>query len=149
MQSLKDRPAVILLVEDDDQVRTFVRSVLTGAGYRTIEARTGLEGLALAEEHGSEIDLLLSDMLLPGLSGFDLAEQLRQRFPRLAILFMTGYVEGDRPKVYRRTPRRLPRQAFSAACSSRSDPRIASRTCPYLIDQSIPNGKTNQFACAV
>lgn len=85
----------VLLVEDDDQVRAFIRSLLVGHGYRVIEARTGREGLQLAEQHASEIDLLLSDMLLPELSGFDLAKQLRDRHPHLNVLFMTGYVEGE------------------------------------------------------
>jgi len=59
-----------------------------------LEARTGAEGLKIAGEAG-EIDLLLADMLLPELSGFDLAEQLREQRPGLKILFVTGYIEGD------------------------------------------------------
>lgn len=94
-RSSQDDGGTILVVEDDDQVRAFIRTLLTNDGHRVIEARTGGEGLALAEKHRSEIDLLLSDMLLPELSGFDLAQQLRSQFPQLAVLFMTGYIEGD------------------------------------------------------
>jgi two-component system, cell cycle sensor histidine kinase and response regulator CckA len=85
----------VLLVEDDDQVRAFVRSLLTNHGYKVVEARTGAEGAKVAEEMNYKLDLLLTDMLLPELSGSDLAEQLLARRPGLKILFITGYVEGD------------------------------------------------------
>jgi DNA-binding NtrC family response regulator len=81
-------------VEDDDQVRGFVRTLLANDGYKVIEARTGEEGLKVAEESG-HIDLLLADMLLPELSGSDLAEKLLEQRPGLKVLFVTGYVEGD------------------------------------------------------
>ena len=85
----------ILLVEDDDQVRGLVRSLLTADGYRVFEARTGAEGLRIGEEQDGAIDLLLSDMLLPELSGYDLAAALKERNPGLKIVLMTGYVEGE------------------------------------------------------
>ena len=88
-------PPTILVVEDDDQVRGLVRTLLRSEGYRVIEARTGAEGLRLGEEHHGEIDLLLSDMLLPELSGYDLAARMRELFPALKIILMTGYIEGD------------------------------------------------------
>lgn len=85
----------ILLVEDDEQIRGLVRSLLEGAGYRVLDAAGGVEAIRLAEQAGSPVDLLLSDMLLPELSGFDLAVLLRDRYPGLQIIFMTGYVEGE------------------------------------------------------
>lgn len=85
----------VLLVEDDEQVRGFIRMLLTSNGYRVLEARTGAEGLSIAESEGSSVDLLLSDMLLPELSGFDLAQKVLERNPQMKVLFMTGYVEGD------------------------------------------------------
>jgi two-component system, cell cycle sensor histidine kinase and response regulator CckA len=85
----------ILLVEDDDQIRGFVRTLLTNDNYHVIEAQTGAEGLRKAEEAQGRIDLLLSDMLLPELSGYDLAVQLRAMFPEIRIILMTGYVEGE------------------------------------------------------
>lgn len=95
---MTDSPArsapTVLLVEDDDQVRGFVRTLLMNDGYNVIEARTGEEGLKVAEESG-HIDLLLADMLLPELSGSDLAEKLLEQRPGLKVLFVTGYVEGD------------------------------------------------------
>ena len=85
----------VLLVEDDDQVRSFIRMLLTNNGYHVLEATNGVEGLKIAETQAGHIDLLLSDMLLPELSGFDLAQKAREKNPRMKILFMTGYVEGD------------------------------------------------------
>jgi CheY-like chemotaxis protein len=88
-------PPSILLVEDDEQVRGLIRTLLTSDGFRVIEARNGAEGLRLGEEHAGGIDLLLSDMLLPELSGYDLAARLRERYPDLKIVLMTGYIEGE------------------------------------------------------
>jgi two-component system cell cycle sensor histidine kinase/response regulator CckA len=85
----------VLLVEDDDQVRSFIRMLLSSNGYQVLEASTGAEGLEIAERQSNEIDLLLSDMLLPELSGYDLAQKVQELRPQIKILFMTGYVEGE------------------------------------------------------
>ena len=88
-------PPTILVVEDDDQVRGFVRALLAGEGYRLLEARTGAEGVRIGEQATGQLDLLLSDMLLPELSGYDLAVRLRETHPKLKVILMTGYVEGE------------------------------------------------------
>lgn len=85
----------VLLVEDDNQVRGFIHTLLANNGYRVLEATTGAEGLEIAERDGAEINLLLSDMLLPELSGYDLGQKVRELRPHIKILFMTGYVEGE------------------------------------------------------
>ena len=84
----------VLLVEDDEQVRGFIRMLLTTNGYQVLEARNGAEGLEIAEAQAGNIDLLLSDMLLPELGGFDLGPKALERNPD-SKFFMTGYVEGD------------------------------------------------------
>jgi two-component system cell cycle sensor histidine kinase/response regulator CckA len=89
------RKGKVLLVEDDDQVRSFIRMLLSTNGYEVLEASTGAEGLEIAERNSAEIDLLLSDMLLPELSGYDLAQRVLELRPQMKILFMTGYVEGE------------------------------------------------------
>lgn len=86
---------VILLVEDDDQVRSLVRILLTSDGYRVLEAGTGPEALRLARDHEKEIDLLLSDMLLPEISGYDVASAVKARNPDIKVILMTGWVEGE------------------------------------------------------
>lgn len=90
---MNERPT-ILLVEDDEQVRGFIHTLLAGEEYHILQARTGAEGLRVAEAL-SRLDLLVSDMLLPELSGFDLAVKLRERYPDLKVILMTGYVEGE------------------------------------------------------
>ncbi|WP_295545924.1 PAS domain-containing sensor histidine kinase [uncultured Pseudacidovorax sp.] len=81
---------VVLLVEDDPGVRLLVREVLIDLGYRTLEAADGPSALPILQSHG-RIDLLVSDVGLPGLNGRQLAEIARQHRPGLRVLFMTGY----------------------------------------------------------
>jgi PAS domain S-box-containing protein len=84
----------ILLVEDEDAVRAVARRVLEGAGYRVLAARHGAEALELAEVHEGGISLLLSDVIMPGMVGPVLAQQLVARHPGMRVLFMSGHV-GD------------------------------------------------------
>lgn len=81
----------VLVVEDDPQVRMLVLDVLSELGYRTLEAADAPE--ALAQLEAAEVDLLISDVGLPGLNGRQLAEMARARAPDLRVLFMTGYAE--------------------------------------------------------
>jgi CheY-like chemotaxis protein len=85
----------VLVVEDDDQVRGLIEALLANEGYRLLVARTGTEALQAADASECSVDLLVSDMLLPGISGYDLAVQLRERFPQMKVILMTGYVEGE------------------------------------------------------
>ncbi|MEP3213254.1 MAG: PAS domain S-box protein [Luteolibacter sp.] len=82
----------ILLVEDEQAVRRLTRMVLETAGYQVLEAPNGVEGLKLWEEHQDEIQLLLTDMVMPeGVSGRDLAARLQARNPKLRVVFTSGY----------------------------------------------------------
>jgi signal transduction histidine kinase/ActR/RegA family two-component response regulator len=83
----------ILLVEDDDSVRLINQEVLKELGYRVYEARSGEEALKVYNDL-QKVDLLLTDVGLPGMNGRQLAEILQQRKPRLPVLFLTGYAEG-------------------------------------------------------
>lgn len=81
----------VLLAEDDDMVRSFVRSVLQRHGYRVLEANDGAAALALARRVGfDEIDLVLTDIDMPRLSGIQLARCMKRWRPELKILYMTG-----------------------------------------------------------
>jgi hypothetical protein len=84
----------ILLAEDEDGVRRVSRRVLTRAGYRVIDASSGAEALQRAKEHAGPIDLLLTDLVMPGMSGRELAQRLRAERPGLHVLFMSGYDQG-------------------------------------------------------
>ncbi len=82
----------ILLVEDEAPVRGLAQSILEENGYRVIEADCGSAALALWEKQGSNIDLVLTDLIMPGgISGRDLADTLRKRRPNLKIVYMSGY----------------------------------------------------------
>jgi two-component system, cell cycle sensor histidine kinase and response regulator CckA len=81
----------ILLVEDDGPVRSLAARVLRNNGYTVVEAENGSQALAVADERRGEIDLALSDIVMPGLGGHDLAAELRARHPGVRVLFMSGY----------------------------------------------------------
>jgi two-component system cell cycle sensor histidine kinase/response regulator CckA len=81
-------PARVLLVEDDDAVRSYVSHVLEGAGLRVVS--TGEPGTALHALPGSAIDLLVTDVTLPGMTGWELAEQVRAAYPRVGVIFISG-----------------------------------------------------------
>ncbi|KJZ66912.1 response regulator [Pseudomonas fluorescens] len=83
----------ILLVEDDDSVRLINRAVLEELGYKVHVARDGEEALRVFNRLDN-VDLLLTDVGLPGMNGRQLAEVIQQLKPRLPVLFLTGYAEG-------------------------------------------------------
>jgi len=85
----------ILLVEDEDLVRSLARRVLEGKGYRILESGDGEEAIRVAEQHDGPIHLLLTDVVMPKRGGGGLAEQLRERYPRLRALYMSAYIEED------------------------------------------------------
>lgn len=81
----------ILLVEDDPPIRQLVRRVLEQRGYVLIEARNAEEALHLAEERPDPIDLLMTDVVLPHMDGFELAARFRARRPETRVLLISGY----------------------------------------------------------
>jgi len=81
----------ILLVEDESAVRELAQMVLSQRGYKVIEAHTPEEAERLAGNNGAEIHLLLTDIVMPGSSGRDLAKRLTGRYPNLRVLYMSGY----------------------------------------------------------
>ncbi len=87
-----DDGEVVLVVEDEAVVRALIVEVLNELGYRALQASDGPSGLDILEREG-RIDLLVSDIGLPGLNGRQIADAARRRRPELKVLFMTGYAE--------------------------------------------------------
>ena len=84
---------IVLVVEDDDQVRQVLRRYLTRWGYTLFEARGGPAALQLAHDHPGQIDLLLTDLVMPEMDGRTLSRQLLAARPATKVLFMSGYTE--------------------------------------------------------
>jgi CheY-like chemotaxis protein len=83
----------LLLVEDQDEVREFAARVLQGRGYRVLLAAGGEAALALAGEFREPIHLLVTDVVLPGMSGYQIAGRLRESRPGIKVLYASGYPE--------------------------------------------------------
>jgi PAS domain S-box-containing protein len=85
----------ILLVEDEEWVRTLARHVLQQSGYTILEARHGQEALQLWERAKDDVGLLVTDMVMPEMNGSDLARKLLSQRPELKVIFMSGYADRD------------------------------------------------------
>jgi CheY-like chemotaxis protein len=83
----------ILLVEDDDLVRNLAREVLETSGYHVLEAATGEAAISICEENKDVIHLLLTDVVMPRISGREVANSLLPLHPEMRIVYMSGYAE--------------------------------------------------------
>jgi DNA-binding NtrC family response regulator len=81
----------ILLVEDEAAVLQLARQILEEQGYRVLAAGNGPQALRLSQEYGAAIDLLLTDVIMPHMTGRQLAEQLQALRPGLKVVYMSGY----------------------------------------------------------
>jgi CheY-like chemotaxis protein len=88
---MADKPK-ILVVEDEPSLRLLVRKVLERSGFEVLEAASGVDALALWDQDKPQVDLLLTDMVMPdGMSGRQLAERLKADNPELKVLYSSGY----------------------------------------------------------
>lgn len=83
----------ILFVEDEDSLRTVVGDFLAGFGYHLLTATNGRDALAIAAAHDGPIDLLLTDVIMPQMSGTELARKMRAARPEMKVIFISGYSE--------------------------------------------------------
>ncbi len=86
----KGTEETVLVVDDDSQVRQFIRAALISGGYHVLEARHGPAAIALALRHRGLINLLVTDMLMPEMTGRELADALRIDVPNLRVLYLSG-----------------------------------------------------------
>jgi CheY-like chemotaxis protein len=83
----------VLVVEDQEEVREFVVQALANRGYRVLQAVDGQEALALADRHAGTIDVLLTDVVLPGMNGRELAERFKSLRPGIKLIYTSGYAQ--------------------------------------------------------
>jgi CheY-like chemotaxis protein len=83
----------ILLVEDEATLRSMVRRILESSGYQVLDARNGNEALLVCAKHSGPVHLLLTDVVMPGMGGPELAENLTASHPGMKVLFMSGYAD--------------------------------------------------------
>lgn len=88
-------PRTILVVEDQPDVRLYACSVLRSAGYKVLEADSGGKALELAQQQRGRIDLLFTDVVMPGMNGRELAERFQDTWPGIRILFTSGYADDE------------------------------------------------------
>lgn len=101
----------ILLVEDDDSVRQTAVRILRDRGYTVLEAREGKEAFDICENHSDKIDLLITDVVMPEMSGNELSDLVASTFPKIKVLFMSGYAKAggeqdtaDRKRLFIQKP---------------------------------------------
>jgi CheY-like chemotaxis protein len=83
----------ILIVEDEGEVRKVARRILHRYGYAAMEAANGSEALSLCEQHKGKIQLVLTDTVMPGINGLELAVRLAASYPSIRVIFMSGYTD--------------------------------------------------------
>jgi len=111
----------VLLSEDEQDVREIAREFLESGGYTVLEAKNGKEAIELAGQHGDKIDLLVTDMVMPGMTGQELAVRLQRDYPGLAVVFMSGYSEHAATEMANADPSvRLMTKPFSRAAMLRT-----------------------------
>jgi two-component system cell cycle sensor histidine kinase/response regulator CckA len=91
----------ILLVEDEDMLRGLIRELLEIKGFAVLEASQGVEALELMEAAAEPVDLVLTDVVMPHMSGSELVERLRAEYPVLKVIFMSGYTGANNAAIHK------------------------------------------------
>jgi signal transduction histidine kinase/CheY-like chemotaxis protein len=89
------RSGTVLLTDDDADVRRLIESMLRRSGHRVLSAASGDEAISLLRAEDGRVDLLITDIVMSGMSGLDLGRRVRAEFPRIPILFITGFSNAD------------------------------------------------------
>jgi CheY-like chemotaxis protein len=90
---LKKGTEFILIVEDEKSLLNITKKMLTKLGYQVITASSPLQGIELAEKYQGKIDLILSDVIMPEMNGFEMTEKIIEKDPGVQCLFMSGYTK--------------------------------------------------------
>ncbi len=125
----------ILLVEDEPSVRTLVRDELRKLGYRVVEAKNGVEACLLATQQAGSFQLLLTDVVMPGMGGRELAQHLSVIKPDLRTLFMSGYMDDVGIMAGQE-------EGTSSFLQKPFTPEVLARAVRNLLDASTPSDRT-------
>jgi len=125
----------ILLVEDEPSVRTLLRDELRKLGYRVIEAKNGIEACLLATQQGGSLQLLLTDVVMPGMGGRELAQHLSVIKPDLRTLFISGYTDDVGIMAGQE-------EGMSSFLQKPFTPEVLARAVRTLLDASTPSDQT-------
>jgi CheY-like chemotaxis protein len=131
----------VLLVEDDDEVRSLATVLLRRLGYKTLAASEATEAMRIVTSHSGTIDLLLSDVVMPGMSGPEMADQIRRLRPEMKALFMSGYVKDGTAAGVLTGNERFVQKPFTADALGRAiraalDPKEPERSKPVYDAQT-------------
>ncbi len=126
----------ILLVEDEPSVRTLVRDELRKLGYRVIEAKNGVEACLLATQQAGSLQLLLTDVVMPGMGGRELAQHLSVIKPDLRTLFISGYMDDVGIMAGQE-------EGTSSFLQKPFTPEVLARAVRNLLDTGTPSDKTS------
>src|SRR5512134_3685191 len=96
MDKKRGTTETILVVDDEDDVRDAIIGMLEEMGFQALEASSGQEALDLCERYRDRIHLLLTDLIMPGMTGRQLADTLTALRPGLNVVFMSGHIDGSR-----------------------------------------------------
>jgi two-component system, cell cycle sensor histidine kinase and response regulator CckA len=86
---------LVLVVDDEANIRSNLRDCLQQLGYQVLTAETGRSALKICEDREGKVDLVLTDLVMPGQNGRELANDLAERYPDIPVLFMSGYTEDN------------------------------------------------------
>lgn len=86
---------LVLVVDDDASIRRYVKTVLDGIGFRTVEAESGTDGLRVVQDVNGRLDLVISDILMQNGDGFSLASSVTASYPKVPLLFISGYFQQE------------------------------------------------------
>jgi DNA-binding response OmpR family regulator len=98
MREKKQKAITVLVIDDDDRVRTLITDIIRFAGHRAVEARDGHSGMRYLEEGG--FDIVLTDLGMPGTNGWEVARYAKQKTPQTPVILITGWgLEVDESKI--------------------------------------------------
>jgi len=120
----------VLLVEDEELVRRSIEDILTARGYHVLEARNAEEAVSAAEGFGGRIHLMVTDLVLPGKCGSELAENLKRRRPDMRVLYMSGYENDERVRRVTESGEPFCAKPFTAAALSQKMREVLSAPAP-------------------